>query len=143
MREILGLVVMAALAVAAPAEPPQFAGLYRISQMEMAGGLELEPNGRFRYAFDYGAVSEESEGTWAIRDGTVLLTTDPMPPPAQCDRGFASACFRDTPLSVDDENLILWRWDARSGRILGPALGPEVKRTDGCREDEQADHHNG
>jgi hypothetical protein len=113
MREILGLVVMAALAVTAPAEPPQFAGLYRISQMEMAGGLELEPNGRFRYAFDYGAVSEESQGNWAVRDGTVLLTTDPMPPPAQCDRGFASACFRDTPLAADDANLILWRWDAR------------------------------
>ena len=113
MREILGLVVMAALAVAAPAEPLTFAGLYRISQMERAGGLELQPNGRFRYAFDYGAVSEESEGTWAVRDGTVLLTTDPMPPPAQCDRGFASACFRDTPLTADGENLILWRWDAR------------------------------
>jgi len=113
MREILGLVVMAALAVTAPAEPPRFAGLYRISQMEMAGGLELEPNGRFRYAFDYGAVSEESEGNWTVRDGNVLLTTDPMPPPAQCDRGFASACFRDTPLTADDENLILWRWDAR------------------------------
>jgi len=113
MREILGLVVMAVLAVTAPAEPPRFAGLYRISQMEMAGGLELEPNGRFRYAFDYGAVSEESEGNWTVRDGNVLLTTDPMPPPAQCDRGFASACFRDTPLAADDENLILWRWDAR------------------------------
>ena len=113
MREILGLVAMAALAVTAPAEPPRFAGLYRISQMEMAGGLELEPNGRFRYAFDYGAVSEESEGNWTVRDGNVLLTTDPMPPPAQCDRGFASACFRDTPLTADDENLILWRWDAR------------------------------
>ena len=113
MREILGLVVMAALAVAAPAGPLKFAGLYRISQMEMAGGLELRPDGRFRYAFDYGAVSEESEGTWAVRDGTVLLTTNPMPPPAECDRGFASACFRDTPLTADDENLILWRWDAR------------------------------
>ena len=113
MREILGLVVMAALAVAAPAGPLKFAGLYRISQMEMAGGLELRPDGRFRYAFDYGAVSEESEGNWAARDGTVLLTTDPMPPPAECDRGFASACFRDTPLTADDENLILWRWDAR------------------------------
>jgi hypothetical protein len=110
---ILGPVLLAASAAAAPPEPPQFAGLYRISQMEMAGGLELQPDGRFRYAFDYGAVSEESEGTWAVRDGTVLLTTDPMPPPAECDRGFASACFRDTPLTADDKNLILWRWDAR------------------------------
>jgi len=52
-------------------------------------------------------------GALLALDGTVLLTTDPMPPPAQCDRGFASACFRDTPLAADDENLILWRWDAR------------------------------
>lgn len=110
---LLGPVLLAASAAAAPPEPPSFAGLYRISQMEMAGGLELEPNGRFRYAFDYGAVSEESEGNWAVRDGTVLLTTDPMPPPAECDRGFASACFQGTPLTPDEENLILWRWDAR------------------------------
>ena len=98
----------------APAKSvPDAAGLYRINQMEMAGGLELRPDGRFRYAFDYGAVSEESEGRWTFEDGTVVLTTDPMPPKADCDRGFASACFDRARLTSEGERLILYRWDAR------------------------------
>ena len=105
-----GLIVAGSSSAEAPA---QFAGLYEINQMEMAGGLELRPNGRFRYAFDYGAVSEEAEGSWKVENGTVLLTTDPMPPRAECDRGYASACFDRTPLGRADNNLILWRWDAR------------------------------
>ena len=114
IRLMLGVaVLLAAPGCAAEASPPQVAGLYEINQMEMAGGLELQPNGRFRYAFDYGAVSEVSEGKWALEGGTVLLTTDPMPPKSECDRGFALACFDRTPLTGEGENLILWRWDAR------------------------------
>ena len=98
----------------ATAEAPRpLAGLYEINQMEMAGGLELRSDGRFRYALEYGAVSEQSEGKWAAEGAAVLLTTDPMPPATECDRGFASACFNRTPLTVEDENLILWRWDAK------------------------------
>ena len=110
------LIVAAALGVAASSPAgtsAQFAGLYEINQMEMAGGLELRPNGRFRYAFDYGAVSEEAEGSWTVEDGAVLLTTDPMPPRSECDRGYGSACFNRTPLGRTDNELILWRWDAR------------------------------
>ena len=92
---------------------PQFAGLYEINQMEMAGGLELKADGRFRYALDYGAVSEEAEGKWVADGDGVRLTTDPMPPPAECDRGFASACFNGTRLINEDGDLILMRWDAR------------------------------
>jgi hypothetical protein len=98
----------------APAKSvPDAAGLYRINQIEMAGGLELSPDGRFRYGFDYGAVSEVSEGNWTFEDGKVVLTTNPMPPPAECDRGYATACFDRTPLTHDGENWILYRWDAR------------------------------
>jgi hypothetical protein len=115
---VIRLATGAALLLAVPAcataeAPPPAAGLYEINQMEMAGGLELQPDGRFRYAFDYGAVSEVSEGRWVIEGTIVLLTTDPMPPKAECDRGFASACFDRTPLTRDGENFILWRWDAR------------------------------
>ncbi|HEX6409041.1 MAG TPA: hypothetical protein VFZ88_00420 [Sphingomicrobium sp.] len=114
IRLAAGVALLLAASVRAAAEAPrQFAGLYRINQMEMAGGLELRADGRFRYAFDYGAVSEEAEGKWAVEGNGVLLTTDPMPPAAECDRGFASACFDRTPLTVEDENLILWRWDAK------------------------------
>ena len=113
MRALIGALALLA-ATSAAAEPKRsFAGLYRINQMEMAGGLELRPDGRFRYAFDYGAVSEESEGQWVVGTSGPMLTTDPMPPPAECNRGFASACFDKTLLTIDGENLILWRWDAR------------------------------
>jgi hypothetical protein len=84
-----------------------------IDQMEMGGGLELRPDGRFRYALDYGAVSEGAEGKWAAERGMVVLTTDPMPPKSECDRGFASACFDHTVLAIEDGELILRRWDAR------------------------------
>jgi hypothetical protein len=108
------IAALVALALAAPpTEAQQVAGLYRINQMEMAGGLELSPNGRLRYAFDYGAVSEGAEGKWTVEEGKILLTTDPMPPPAECDRGFASACFNRTALTRDGENWVLIRWDAR------------------------------
>lgn len=113
MRPLIGALALFAATTAAAEPQRSFAGLYRINQMEMAGGLELRADGRFRYAFDYGAVSEETEGKWAAEGNGVLLTTDPMPPAAECDRGFASACFKRTPLTVEDENLILWRWDAR------------------------------
>lgn len=114
MRNLLG----AAMVIAVPGSllaksVPDEAGVYEVHQMEMAGGLELRPDGRFRYAFDYGAVSEVAEGRWTVNNGAVLLTTDPMPPKAECDRGFASACFNGTPLTVEEGNLILWRWDAR------------------------------
>src|SRR5690349_9771410 len=112
MNALLGPVLLAASAVAAPAAPP-FARLYEINQMEMAGGLELSPNGRFRFGFDYGAVSEISEGKWTSDKDGVVLTTDPMPPSAECDRGFAMACFKGTRLPVVDGELLLFRWDAR------------------------------
>ena len=111
------LIVAAALGVAASSPAgtsAQFAGLYEINQMEMAGGLELQPNGRFRYAFDYGAVSEEAEGSWKVEDGTVLLTTDPMPPRAECDRGYASACFNRTEPSQSTMMFTLTPARARS-----------------------------
>ena len=61
------------LAGAAPTAA-SVAGTYEIHQMEMAGGLELQPNGHFRYAFTYGAVDEEAEGDWTF-DGTAVHLT--------------------------------------------------------------------
>jgi len=73
--------IVLALLAAAPAAPTQasLAGMYEIHQMEMAGGLELQPNGHFRYGFTYGAVDEEAEGDWAFDGTTVRLTSKPMP----------------------------------------------------------------
>lgn len=66
------------LAAAAPAAASP-AGHYEIHQMEMAGGLELQANGHFRFALSYGAVDEEAEGDWTFDGKTVRLTSNPMP----------------------------------------------------------------
>lgn len=70
---IAGLVATSA----APADSP--AGLYETHQMEVAAGLELKPDGHFRYALSYGAVDEEGAGDWASDGKTVWLTSKPMP----------------------------------------------------------------
>jgi hypothetical protein len=106
-------ILAAALLLAAPLAAQELAGFYESNQMEMGGGLELRPDGRFRYALEYGAVSEGAEGNWTLDSGTVRLTTDPMPPKDECDRGYASACFDRTPLQPEGEELILRRWDAK------------------------------
>lgn len=54
-------------------------GIYRAQQMEVGAGLELKEDGRFRYALEYGAVSETGEGKWTSDGKTVRLTSDPMP----------------------------------------------------------------
>lgn len=72
--------MLLAVSAAAPAETPaELAGLYEIRQMEMAGGLELQPNGHFRYALEYGAASERGEGNWMVSGNSVLLTSNPRP----------------------------------------------------------------
>lgn len=70
--------VVAAIALAlAPAAG--VAGLYETRQMEVAGALELKPDGHFRYALSYGAVDEEGEGSWTVDGSIVRLTSNPMP----------------------------------------------------------------
>jgi len=76
MRRLI-LLLLSPLVVAATTPSP--AGTYAIHQMEMAGGLELQPNGHFRYGFTYGAVDESAEGDWRLDGDTVRLTSKPMP----------------------------------------------------------------
>ena len=56
-------------------------GTYDGNQMEMAVGLELMADGRFRYALAYGALDEQAAGRWTTRGNQVLLTSDPVIPP--------------------------------------------------------------
>lgn len=57
------------------------AGTYDGHQMEMGAGLRLTADGRFEYGLAYGALDESGQGSWAIKDGRVLLTSDPVTPP--------------------------------------------------------------
>ena len=59
--------------------PSTLPGIYRSQQMEVAAALELTEDHRFRYALEYGAVSELGEGTWTSDGKTVRLTSTPMP----------------------------------------------------------------
>src|SRR5688572_8162035 len=65
------------LAGLAPAASP-FVGMYDGGRMEMAAGLELKADGRFRYGLSYGALDEGAEGSWTVEQDQVLLTSDPF-----------------------------------------------------------------
>ena len=72
------LVLIPALLALAPA-PSALPGIYRSQQIEVAAALELTEDHRFRYALEYGAVSELGEGSWSTDGKTVRLTSAPMP----------------------------------------------------------------
>lgn len=74
----------AAAQVGPPAPGPRcLPGSYDGGQMEMAAGLNLGKDRRFRYALSYGALDETAEGQWETDGaGNVLLTSDPTRPPA-------------------------------------------------------------
>jgi hypothetical protein len=83
VKRAAGLLAALALIASPAVAKTSVVGVYQIRQIEMAGGLELKPNGRFRYAFSYGALDEESSGTWTFDGKTVLLTSNPMPKPPE------------------------------------------------------------
>ena len=106
------MALLAALILGAAPAPaaPGLAGLYETQQMEVAAALELQPGGHFRYALDYGAVSESTEGDWTF-DGAVLrLTSNPMPPELNTLE-LGNARFDDEPLLQDDGELLLERYE--------------------------------
>lgn len=75
----------AILSAVAPAQtsdaPANLAGVYDGGRPELAAGLELRADGRFRYGLSYGALDERAEGVWRVEGGQVLLTSDPVVPP--------------------------------------------------------------
>jgi hypothetical protein len=73
--------LLAMLAQPSLSTAASLAGMYDGGQMEMAAGLELQPNGRFRYALSYGVLDEMAEGSWKVDGDRVLLTSDPFKTP--------------------------------------------------------------
>jgi hypothetical protein len=79
MLALVGSVVLvfaAASTTPAAAQSTSLVGTYDGGQMEIAAGLELRADGRFRYALSYGALDEEAAGTWTVSGSQVLLTSD-------------------------------------------------------------------
>ena len=76
------LLLAVTLAFAAPvARAASLIGTYDGGQMEIAAGLELKADGRFRYALSYGALDEEAAGRWTTSGDRVFLTSDLVTPP--------------------------------------------------------------
>lgn len=101
----MGLLTWIALlqTVATPVPvPAALAGSYNGSQMEMAAGLELHPDGRFEYGLSYGARDETASGRWTASADAVTLESDPVRAPAYAftDVGAEKAGIVTTRLEV-------------------------------------------
>ncbi len=96
--------ILTALFLAA-AEPQPLAGFYRSNQMEIGAALQLDPDGRFQYQLDYGAVSEAAEGSWSSDGQAVYLTSSKM------IGAYKEADFVKQPLAIDQGRLMLRRYD--------------------------------
>jgi len=72
---------IAASAAPAAAQSTSLVGTYDGGQVEIAAGLELRADHRFRYALSYGALDEQAAGTWTVSGNQVLLTSDPVVAP--------------------------------------------------------------
>jgi hypothetical protein len=64
-------------AAAPAATRASLAGMYNGGQMEVAAQLLLKADGHFNYGLAYGAMDEEGEGTWEVKEGAVFLTSVP------------------------------------------------------------------
>lgn len=80
----LACAVPVGAADAAPAserEQACLAGAYEASAMEIAAGLYLHADGRYDFALVYGALDEQSAGSWTADRDAVYLTSDAYVPP--------------------------------------------------------------
>ena len=105
---MIGWLATLAMFIQSPAE---LAGLYRTQQIEVGAALVLNADGTFTYSLDYGAVSEAAEGSWTLQDGVVRLTSDAMALSLLSEIERSDASFRDEPLTIDGEVLVLQRYD--------------------------------
>lgn len=112
MIAVVALLLGAVQAAAAA----DISGYYETSQIEVAAALELHPDGRFRYALDYGAVSESAQGEWTLDGETVRLTTRPAP------KAPAFELVRDEPAPKGELYMVLedpkFGWDGSFHAIV-------------------------
>lgn len=96
--------ILAALALLV-ADPSSLEGFYQSSTMEVGAAIQLEADGKFEYALDYGAVSEVAEGTWTVDGDKLLLTATHM------EGAWKTPNFDHTPLRIEGNSLFLNRYD--------------------------------
>lgn len=79
-------------------------GFYQSSTHEVGAAIELEPDGKFMYALDYGAVSESAEGTWRAEGNSIRLTA------TKSEGTSRGRDLATTPLQREGRNLLLNRY---------------------------------
>ena len=59
---------------------PQMNGVYRLTGVpEMASGFNFKPDSTFEFFYSYGAVDRFANGTYSVKDDTLLLYSDKKP----------------------------------------------------------------
>lgn len=59
---------------------PQMSGVYRLAGVhEMASGFNFKPDSTFEFFYSYGAVDRFANGTYAVKNDTLLLYSDKKP----------------------------------------------------------------
>jgi hypothetical protein len=87
LLHLFPLLLMAGPAAGAERGP---AGAYRlVGEQDVASGLVLRRDGRFRYFLSAGALDERAEGRWKAEGGVVTLVTEPAPRPPVFEQGAA------------------------------------------------------
>ena len=91
------------------------AGEYRlVGEQDVASGLRLQPDGRFRYFLVAGALDERAEGRWNAAGGRVVLVTEPRPVPP--------LFRRDAPRKTESAALTVSVGSPEGGGIAGVDL---------------------
>ena len=111
-----------------PVEAAALAGAYHLEGvMETGSDLLLRADGRFEWAFSYGALDLLARGRWqADGDGIVLQVEDMAYPPRMPETKFARMHLRR-----DGTDLVpIWPWDMdaiRQGAERGAYVRNEVR----------------
>jgi hypothetical protein len=104
------------------ADPASLAGFYRSSTPEVGAAIELDSDGTFLYALDYGAVSESAEGRWTVEGNQVLITA------TKAEGAWKGARLDRTPLAIDGNALVLQRYDRAIRFVAVGELAPPPNR---------------
>jgi hypothetical protein len=129
------MLVTLAMAIAMPASAQDRAaqdrkglvGVYDGHQTEMGAQLSLTADGRFEYGLVYGALDEAGQGRWVVKDGRVLLTSDPVTPPRFVFTGQKPAPAGAVRLSLEaPKGISLQYFDAVFTSARGATKGGQL-----------------
>jgi hypothetical protein len=108
MRRLAPAITLCAALLSAPVSAgAPGPGQYRVSEgPDVAGGLEIGANHKFRYVLAAGALDEHAEGSWYRVGAKICLRTEPRPVPAQ---------FSLVPAEAAQEHTLLVTWPNGNG----------------------------